>query len=56
MFEFVIIALAVMVGSLMAGFVSVVIVYNKYVMRLITKKAIALSKEITEEILEAMEL
>lgn len=55
MFEFVIIALAVMVGSMMAGFVSVLIVYNKYVMKWLTKKVVAMSKEITEELLELME-
>lgn len=56
MFEFVIIALAVMVGSLMAGVVAVLIVYNKHTMKWITKKAMAVSKEVTEEILEGMDL
>lgn len=55
MFEFVIITLAVMVGSLMAGVVAVLIVYNKHTMKWLTKKMVKLSKDITEEILKGME-
>ena len=55
MFDFMIIALAVMVGSLMAGIVATFIVYNKFVMKLITKRMFALSKEVTEELLKVIE-
>lgn len=56
MFEFIIVTLAVMVGSLMAGAVAVLIVYNKHTMRWLTKKMVAISKEVTEEILEGMDM
>lgn len=55
MYAFVMTALAVMVGTLMAGVVAVLIVYNKRVLKWINKRALAMSEEIAEEYLEAME-
>lgn len=55
MYAFVMTALAVMVGTLMAGVVATLIVYNTPVMKWLNKKAIAMGKELAEEYLEDME-
>ena len=53
MLTFVTVAIAVLVGCLMAYGVLVLIITNTHVMKRINRKALAISEEIAQEYLEA---
>lgn len=54
MMNFVIIALGVMFGTLLASFVMLSIVMNKRVLKWYTKRAMQIGEEISDELLDDM--